>query len=94
MSEFNVDLGIELPSLSVGLTDYVTLITDGSEFGFSIGIPVFKAEKSTTAYTASDKRLNPLPNRPLTANGSAAARSKKMQVTSPKLRTPLPIRAS
>ena len=59
MSEFNVDLGIELPSLSVGLTDYVTLITDGSEFGFSIGIPVFKAEKSTTAYTASDKRLNP-----------------------------------
>ena len=56
MSEFNVDLGIELPSLSVGLTDYVTLITDGSEFGFSIGIPVFKAEKSKKAYTDSDEK--------------------------------------
>ena len=55
MPEFNVDLGVELPSLSVGLTDFVTLITDGSEFGFSIGIPVFKAEKSKSAYTTSDE---------------------------------------
>lgn len=56
MPEFNVDLGIELPSLSAGLTDYVTLIMDGSEFGFSIGIPVFKAEKSKEAYTSSDEK--------------------------------------
>ncbi len=56
MPEFNVDMGIELPSLSVGLTDFVTLIIDGSEFGFSIGIPVFSMEKKAENYTASEAK--------------------------------------
>ena len=52
MSEMNVDMGIELPTLSCGLSDYITVIMDGYEFGFSIGVPLFKVESKTMAYTS------------------------------------------
>lgn len=38
--EFEVDLGVELPSTDIGVTDYVTVIMDGYEVGFSIGLPL------------------------------------------------------
>ncbi|GAB1476016.1 hypothetical protein MASR2M70_08480 [Bacillota bacterium] len=54
MDELNVDLGIELPSLEFGLSDYITVIMDGYEVGFSIGVPLFKAESKTKNYTANE----------------------------------------
>ncbi len=39
-SEFNVDLGTELPALDIGVTDFVTITMDGYEVGFSIGVPL------------------------------------------------------
>jgi hypothetical protein len=53
--EFDVDLGIELPSLSFGITDFITVIIDGQEIGFSIGLPLFTMEKKAENYSASDK---------------------------------------
>ncbi len=38
--EFEVDLGIQLPSAEIGVTDYVSVVMDGYEVGFSIGIPL------------------------------------------------------
>lgn len=61
MGEFNLDMGIELPSLSLAVTDYVTLITDGDQFGFSIGVPLFSAKKSKTS-VGSDKERYVAPN--------------------------------
>ena len=61
MGEFNLDMGIELPSLSLSVTDYVTLITDGDQFGFSIGVPLFSASKKKTS-VASDKDRYVAPN--------------------------------
>lgn len=64
MGEFNLDMGIELPSLSLSVTDYVTLITDGDQFGFSIGVPLFSASKKKTS-VASDKDRYVAPNQKL-----------------------------
>ena len=50
-SEFNMDMGIELPSLSFAVTDYVTLIIDGDEIGFSIGVPLASCSKETDYHT-------------------------------------------
>lgn len=38
--EFNQDMGIKLPTLEIGVTDYVTITMDGYEVGISVGIPV------------------------------------------------------
>ena len=54
MKEFNLDVGVELPSLSLALSDYITLITDGDQFGFSIGAPLFSAKKEKQAHVSSD----------------------------------------
>ncbi|MBR3990855.1 MAG: S-layer homology domain-containing protein [Clostridia bacterium] len=51
--EFEPDLGVELPSLELELGDYATLIMDGYEVGFAIGIPVYQYED--TSYTGSQK---------------------------------------
>lgn len=51
-SEFSPDLGIELPSLELELGDYVTVIMDGYEVGFAIGIPVYQYED--TSYSGSE----------------------------------------
>lgn len=53
MPEFNLNMGVKLPSLRLGITDYVTLIMGGSEVGFSIGAPVFVKKKSEKSYTES-----------------------------------------
>ncbi|MBU5627404.1 S-layer homology domain-containing protein [Oscillibacter sp. MSJ-2] len=52
-SEFNMDMGIELPSMSFAVTDYVTLIIDGDEIGFSIGVPLASCKKEQDYYTKS-----------------------------------------
>ena len=43
--ELNLDLGVKLPSTDIGITDYVTLIMDGYEVGFAIGLPLASASK-------------------------------------------------
>ncbi|MCR5263057.1 MAG: hypothetical protein K6D94_04215, partial [Clostridiales bacterium] len=43
MPEFEVDMGIELPSLEigqVGLSDYLQVVMDGKSVGFTIGLPL------------------------------------------------------
>ena len=52
MSEMNVDMGVELPTLEFAVSDYITVIMDGYEVGFSIGVPLFQVEAKTEAYTA------------------------------------------
>ena len=39
-SEFNVDIGIELPKMDIKASDYITIIMDGYDIGFSIGLPL------------------------------------------------------
>ena len=48
--EFNMDMGVELPSMILALTDFCTLIVDDKEFGFSIGLPLFSASQSTRSH--------------------------------------------
>lgn len=50
--EFNADLGTEMPSLELELGDYATLIMDGYQIGFAIGIPIYKYED--TSYSGSE----------------------------------------
>ena len=54
--EFGADLGTELPSLELELGDYATLIMDGYQVGFAIGIPLYKYED--TNYSGSEKTEN------------------------------------
>ncbi|MEN6316362.1 MAG: Calx-beta domain-containing protein [Clostridiaceae bacterium] len=56
MGEFNMDMNVALPSLNFKVSDYITVILNGYEAGFSIGIPLFKAEKKTDSYTSSDQK--------------------------------------
>ncbi|MBQ6163175.1 MAG: hypothetical protein IJK23_01740 [Clostridia bacterium] len=63
--EFGADLGVELPSLELELGDYATLIMDGYQVGFAIGIPLFKYED--TNYSGSEKE---------TVNGNTTTKSK------------------
>jgi hypothetical protein len=55
-TEFAPDLGTELPSLELELGDYVTIVMDGYEVGFAIGIPVYQYED--TNYSGSEKSQN------------------------------------
>ncbi len=45
MSEFNVDLGIDLGGTEIALTDAVTIILDGNQVGFAIGVPLGEVDK-------------------------------------------------
>ncbi len=56
MPEFGLDLGVELPSLSLAVTDYVTVIIDGDEVGFSIGVPLASASKEHDYYVDSQNQ--------------------------------------
>lgn len=38
--EFNLDMGTQLPSTDIAITDFVTIIMDEYEVGFSIGLPL------------------------------------------------------
>ena len=49
MPEFEVDMGIELPSLEIGqigLSDYLQIVMDGKSVGFTIGLPLNGYESS------------------------------------------------
>ena len=52
-SEFAPNLGTQLPSLELELGDYVTVIMDGYQVGFAIGIPVYQYED--TNYSGSEQ---------------------------------------
>lgn len=45
MGEFNVDLGINLGGTEISLTDAVTIIMDGNQVGFAIGVPLGEIDK-------------------------------------------------
>ena len=53
ISDFGADLGIELPSTELALGDYATIIMDGYQVGFAIGLPLAKHESSS--YSGSEK---------------------------------------
>ena len=42
--ELNIDLGVKLPSTDIPITDYFTILMDGYEVGFCIGIPLASAK--------------------------------------------------
>jgi hypothetical protein len=44
--DFKMDLGVELPSMELSLGDNATIIMDGYQIGFAIGIPIYVNEKS------------------------------------------------
>ena len=39
-SEFNQDFNVQLPSTDIGITDFASVIMDGDQVGFSIGLPL------------------------------------------------------
>ena len=45
MGEFNVDLGINLGGTEIAVTDAVTIIMDGNQVGFAIGVPLGEIDK-------------------------------------------------
>lgn len=45
MSEFNVDMGLNLGSLELGVTEAVTILLDENKIGFAIGVPLGSVEK-------------------------------------------------
>ncbi len=47
--EFEMDIGLELPSLEGQLFDYVTITMDGTKVGFTIGLPIVGREKENSA---------------------------------------------
>lgn len=38
--EFNLDLGVQLPNSRIAVTDFASIIMDGDQVGFSIGLPL------------------------------------------------------
>ena len=55
--EFGADLGTEMPSLELELGDYATLIIDGYQVGFAIGIPIYKYEDTNYSGAESNSTL-------------------------------------
>ena len=45
MGEFNMDMNVALPSLNFQISDYITVIINGYEVGFSIGMPLLRRRK-------------------------------------------------
>ncbi|MCL2497335.1 MAG: hypothetical protein FWF06_01820, partial [Symbiobacteriaceae bacterium] len=44
--EFGIDMGVKLPNIEIGLSDYITIILDGYDIGFAIGLPLGGFEKA------------------------------------------------
>lgn len=57
MSEFNVDLGINLGGTEIGVTDAVTILLDGNQVGFAIGVPLggFDKEEGSSGIGSANK---------------------------------------
>nr|MCR5263721.1 hypothetical protein [Clostridiales bacterium] len=58
MPEFEVDMGIELPSLEIGqigLSDYLQVVMDGKSVGFTIGLPLRGYENKKAGDHAPEK---------------------------------------
>ena len=57
--EFNLDMGMDMPSNEIGISDYVTITMDGYSVGFSIGVPLGGYSKDPTDGTGNDGAKNP-----------------------------------
>ncbi|MCR5262875.1 MAG: hypothetical protein K6D94_03300, partial [Clostridiales bacterium] len=58
MPEFEVDMGVELPSLEIGqigLSDYLQVVMDGKSVGFTIGLPLRGYENKKAGDHAPEK---------------------------------------
>ena len=55
MPEFNLDLGIDLGSTEIALTDYVTILMDGNQVGFAIGLPLGSVGKDGSNFADTNK---------------------------------------
>ncbi len=57
--EFGIDSGVKLPTIEIGLSDYLTIIMDGTDIGFAIGIPLGGFERKTQSGFTEDEISNP-----------------------------------
>lgn len=55
MPEFNLDLGIDLGSTEIAATDYVTILMDGNQVGFAIGLPLGSIGKDGSGFADTNK---------------------------------------
>ncbi len=51
-SEFNQDFFVQLPSTDIGVTDFASIVMDGDQVGFSLGLPL-------GGYSSSDGAVSP-----------------------------------
>ncbi|MDD3430106.1 MAG: Calx-beta domain-containing protein, partial [Oscillospiraceae bacterium] len=57
--EFNLNMGTQLPSSEIGVTDYVSIVMDGYQVGFSIGVPLGGYSKNPVDGGANDGWKSP-----------------------------------
>ena len=57
MPEFNVDMGLNLGSLELGVTEAVTILLDENKIGFAIGVPLGSVEKDYDNDKMSGKNI-------------------------------------
>ena len=55
MSEFNVDLGINLGSMELAVTDYVTILLDENKVGFAVGLPLGETGDESKGFADKNK---------------------------------------
>lgn len=55
MPEFNLDLGIDLGSTEIAATDYVTILMNGNQVGFAIGLPLGSVGKDGAGFADTNK---------------------------------------
>ncbi len=78
VGEFNIDTGVELPTFNFGLTDYVTIIMDGYEVGFQIGVPLVGTSTKFHKDSSTGKRKWDDETNPKTANADELEELKEM----------------
>ncbi len=57
--EFGIDSGMKLPSIEIGLSDYITIILDGTDIGFAIGMPLGGFEQKREGSWSEAEFSNP-----------------------------------
>lgn len=55
LSEFNADLGVDLGSMQIAATDYVTILMDGDKVGFAIGLPIGEVGTDSKGFVDENK---------------------------------------
>ena len=57
--EFGMDAGVQLPNVEISISDYVTIIIDGYDIGFAIGMPLGQLERKNEAGEIESTAKNP-----------------------------------